>query len=232
MLRAIRVELRKMFSQRGTYAGFLVLAIMIGLIVWGMWRHSGCHFKLDRMNNEDFLVSGNATTAPFVMQFLLPATMEVLMPLLIAAIAGGLVAAEVRSGTIRTLLLRPITRLQLLTGKMVAVWVYTLTLCVFVMLFGGAMAYSIFGPGDLMSILAHGLVIFSHQEALGRLALAYGFAFLGRLVIALIALMFSCLFDNGLTAAALTVASLIVFNALQQIPYFESWSPYFLTKLL
>ena len=33
----VRTELCKMFRQRGTYAGFVLLAVFIGLLVWGVW---------------------------------------------------------------------------------------------------------------------------------------------------------------------------------------------------
>jgi ABC-type transport system involved in multi-copper enzyme maturation permease subunit len=129
----------------------------------------------------------------------------------------------------RTLLIRPISRLHLIAAKIGAACTYTLALSFFVVVLAVLLCYAVFQPGDLLSLSAGGLVIFSHQEAVARLALAYGLAVVGRLVIALVALMFSCLFDNGLTAAALTIAALIVFGALQQIPYFDKWEPYFLT---
>lgn len=229
MLRPLKVELRKLFSQRGTYAGFVVLAGLIALIVYGTWRRAPGADALRHAAGSEMIVAGNATTAPFVLQFILPAAMEILMPLLIAAVAGGLVAGEVRSGTIRTMLIRPISRLQLLSAKLAAAWVYTVVLCAWVVAFSAALAYAVFGPGDMISIFADGLVIFSHGEAVGRLALAYGLATVGRCVLASIAIMFSCLFDNGLTAAAMSVASLVVFGALQQIPYFDQWQVYFLT---
>jgi len=229
MLRALRVELRKLAAQRGTYAGFVVFAALIGLIVYGMWRHGPGDWRMNELGGRDMLVAGDATTGPFVMQFILPAAMEVLLPLLIAAIAGGLIASEMRAGTIRTMLVRPITRLDLLTAKLGAAWVYTIVLCGFVIVLGAVLCRLVFGAGDMISVMAHGVVIFSYEEALGRLGFACVLAVAGRLVIAEIALMFSCLFDNGLTAAALTVASLMVFGALEQIPYFESWRPYFLT---
>lgn len=229
MLRTLRVELRKLVAQRGTYVGFVMFAALIGLIVYGMWRYGPGDWRMDQLGGRDMLVSGDATTGPFVMQFILPAAMEVLLPLLIAAIGGGLIASEIRAGTLRTMLVRPITRLDLLTAKLGAVWAYTIALCGFVIVLGAVLCRLVFGAGDMISVMAHGVVIFSYQEALERLGFACVLAVLGRLVLAQIALTFSCLFDNGLTAAALTVAALMVFGVLEQIPYFESWRPYFLT---
>ncbi len=229
MLRALRVELVKTFAQRGTYVGFPVLAALIALIVWGLWRHGPADREFERTAGRDMLVAGHVTTAPFVMQFILPTIIELLMPLMIAAVVGGLVAGEVQSGTMRTMLLRPIPRLRLLAAKLGAGWVYTFSLCVFAVLLGSALCYLVFKAGDMLSLSADGLVVFSHDEAIARLALAYGLATVGRLVIAVLALMFSCLFDNGLTAAALTVACLIFMGALEHIPYFEQFQCYFLT---
>jgi ABC-2 type transport system permease protein len=138
----------------------------------------------------------------------------------------------VRSGTIRTLLLRPVTRLELLSAKLATAWVYALSLCFFAALTAAAAGYVVFGPGDLVSVLTGKIVVFSHEEALGRLGLAYLFAALGRCAIVTVAVMLSCLFDNALTAAAITVAALLGFRILGTIPYFETWQPYFLTHYL
>ncbi|MBC7289250.1 MAG: ABC transporter permease [Armatimonadetes bacterium] len=230
--RATIVELRKLFVQRGSYVGFAVLAAMIGLVVWGMWRKAPDFSRHHPLGSRDMIVAGKVVAAPSVLQFILPATMEVLMPLLIAAVAGGMVAGEVRSGTMRTMLVRPVTRLQLLAAKTAAAWVYTLALCGFAGIGAAALSYAAFGPGDMVSVLGEGLVLFGHEQAVERLALAYGLAAVGRCTLVALAIMFSCLLDNALAAAAVTVASLIVFGALEQIPYFESWRPYFLTHFM
>ncbi|MCX7600034.1 MAG: ABC transporter permease [Armatimonadetes bacterium] len=230
--RALQVELCKMFTQRSTYAGFIIIALVIGLIVYGTWRHGTRMDELGRLGSERFVVAGKALTAPFVMQFVLPSVMEVLMALLVAAVGGGLIAAEVRSGTLRTLLMRPVTRLELLLAKVGAGWVYALFLSLFAGLTAAALGYLVFGEGDLVSIITGRIVIFSHEEALARLGMAYGFAALGRCAIITVAIMLSCLFDNALTAGAVTVASLLCFRILGEIPYFDTWEPYFLTTHL
>ena len=230
--RATAVELRKLFAQRGSYVGFAVLGAMVALIVWGSWRHAPDFTRRHQIAGDEMLVAGKMVAAPSVLQFILPATMEVLMPLLIAAVAGGLVAGEVRSGTMRTLLVRPVTRLQVLGAKTVAAWVYTASLCLFVVIAAGALSYAVFGPGDMVSVIGGQLVLFGHEQAVARLVLAYALATVGRCALAALAVMFSCLFDNALAAAAMTVAVLIVFGALTQIPYFETWKPYFLTHFM
>jgi ABC-2 type transport system permease protein len=226
---ATRVELRKIFAQRGTYAGFVVMGALVGLIAWGLWARAPEISERHSQFAPELLVAGKMVSAPFVMQWVLPVSMEILMPLLVAAVAGGLIAGEVRAGTMRTLLLRPITRLQLLVAKILASWLFTICLCAFVLLAAAAVSYALFGPGDLWSFFGAGLVLFGHREAVERLLLSYGLAALGRCVLATLAVMFSCLFDNPLSAAALTVAFLLGFGALEQLPYFAPYKPYFLT---
>lgn len=230
--RAFQVEFYKLFAQRSTYAGFVIIALVIGLVVYGTWRHGTNMDELGRLGSERFIVAGKALTAPFVMQFVLPSVMEVLMALLVAAVGGGLVAAEVRSGTLRTLLMRPVTRLELLLAKVATGWVYALFLSLFAGITAAALGYVVFGGGDLVSVITGRIVIFSHEEALVRLGMAYGFAALGRCAIITVAVMLSCLFDNALTAGAVTVASLLCFRILGEIPYFDTWEPYFLTTYL
>ncbi len=228
------MELYKLFAQRGSYAAFVVVVAVVALVVYGTWRQGPRIDQLRDMGGEGMMVAGNVLTAPFVMQFLLPAVMEVLMPLMVAAVGGGLLASEMKGGTMRTMMMRPLTRMDVLLAKMMTGWIYTLSLCGFVVLTAAALGYAVFGPGDLISVMAGQgqFVVFSHEEALGRLGMAYGFAAVGLCVIVTVAMMLSCLFDNPLTAAALTVAALIGFKTLEVIPYFEAWKPYFLTTHL
>ena len=232
--RATLVELYKLFAQRGSYAAFVVVLAVAALVVYGTWRHGPQIDQMRDMAGSEMMVEGKVLTAPFVMQFLLPAVMEVLMPLMVAAVGGGLLASEVKAGTMRTMMMRPLTRMDVLLAKLMTGWIYTLSLCAFVVLSAAALGYAAFGPGDLISVMAGQgqFVVFSHEEALQRLGLAYGFAALGLCVIVTIAVMLSCLFDNPLTAAALTVAALIGFKTVEIIPYFEAWKPYFLTTHL
>jgi ABC-2 type transport system permease protein len=235
VLRALSVELSKATRQRLGLAALGCLAVLVGLFAWGMWAHP-LPQRLPGTAAGEFVVGGRLSTAPLLCYLLLrvPVATTLLLPLLLAVFTGGLLAGERHLGTLRTLLARPVTRAGLLGAKLLTSWIYALALCAFLGLFSLLLGYLLFGPGDLVPMFGqgHGLTIFDHRQALGRLALGYGLAAAALTAVASLGLFFSSLCDNPLTAAGLTVAFLFISAALQVLPYFESWKPYLLTSYL
>jgi ABC-2 type transport system permease protein len=160
-----------------------------------------------------------------------PLAIAVLIPLLVATTTGGIVAAEARAGTLRYLLIRPVSRLRLLTAKLLAGWLHAAGLTILMGAFALGVGYLVFGGGDLL-VVRKGLVILPESVALLRLAEAYLLASLGMCAVASIALLLSVICDNPLTAAGVTVAFLLVSATLKVIPYFEWLEPHLLTAHL
>ena len=234
MFRALRVEVAKLIHQRLTWVSLGALAVLTALFGWGMWQHP---FRPDLPGTAggEFLLAGKLTTAPLLSYMLLrlPVAVTLLMPLMIAVVTGGLVAGERYVGTLRTVLVRPISRLALLAAKLVTAWLHAVVLTFFLGAFALGLGYVLFGRGDLIPLSPHGgLTIFPHGQALARLALGYGLAAVAMISVASLGLFFSTVCDNPLTAAGLTAGFLFVCAALQVIPYFESWKPYLMTTYL
>ncbi len=229
----IAIELRKLFAQRGTYVGYVVLAVLVGLFVWGIWRH-GPPDDLRRAVGDQFIVGGKLLTGPFLPFVLLtlPLALYLLIPLLVATVASGLVAGEKRAGTLRTVITRPVPRTRLLAGKLFAGWLHAASLVLFLGLFGALVGYLVFGRGDLvvMDFQGSSLGVLAEPQALVRLALGYGLGAVAMMAIASLALLLSVVCDNPLTAAGVTVAILLVFQALQLMPYFVWLQPYLVTE--
>ncbi len=229
----VRIELGKLLAQRGTYVGYAVLAVLVGLVVWGGW-HMGPPGELQRAVGDQFIVGGKIVTGPLIPLLLLefPITLHLLIPLLVATVAGGLVAGEKQRGTMRTIMTRPVPRASLLGAKLIAGWVHAASLVIFVGLFGTLVGYLVFGRGDLvvMSFQGSALGILAEPQALIRLLLGYGLGAVAMLAIASLAVLLSTICDNPLTAAGLTVAILFVCQALRLMPYFEWLQPYLVTE--
>lgn len=231
LLTLVSGELTKMFRQRGTYAGYVLLAVFVGLFLWGVWAEGPPMSGPQNAFGPDFVVGGKAVSAPMVPYLLLdiiPVAVNVFIPLLISMIAGGLVAGEAQRGTLRTMLVRPVHRWAVIVAKAVASFLHAATLVLFmgaVSLLGG---YLVFGRGDIITF-KDGLVVLPEPQALQRLAIAYGLTVLTMCSVAAIALFCSIVFEHPLTASGVTVGFLIVSAALMVIPYFEWLSPYLLT---
>ena len=231
-LAALKVELAKLVRQRGVLVGLGVLALLVGLFAWGTWNFPGPH--LPGTAGGEFIVGGKLKTAALLSYMLLrfPLAFEVLLPLLIATVAGGLLAGERHLGTLRTLLTRPVSRPALYLAKLMVAWLHATALALFLGAFSLGLGFAIFGGGDLLPISSGSLTILVQKTALLRLLEGYLLAAAAMTAVASLGLFFSSLCDNPLTAAGLTVAFLLVSGALTVLPYFESWRPHLLTTHL
>jgi ABC-2 type transport system permease protein len=224
---ALRSELSKLYRQRIVWASFGVVLALVGLITWGS-HHQRERFDVSEELGSQFIVAGKSVTALFVANAVMQVALTVLVPLLLAVVVGGMVAGERQSGTLRTLLSRPVARWRVLTAKLAAGWAFTTALTLFLGLAGLGLGQLVFGWGDLV-LFRGGLTIFDAQTGTVRLLEAYGLACLAMCTVATLALMLSTVFDNPMTAAGLTVAALLVSQIVSAMPYFEWLEPHLLT---
>lgn len=228
--RLLRMELAKVFGQRGTYAGYAVLGVLVGLVTWAMWRY-GPPFEERLTEGSEFIVGGSILSGMSVARFLMEPSMVVLVPLMVAAVSGGLIAAEMQQGTMRTLLVRPVRRWAVLTAKQIAAWAHAISLTAFLGVFALAVGYAVFGGGELVHFRG-GLTILPERLGLLRIAEGYAVCALAMCAVASLALLMSQLLKNPLTASALVIAFILVGMVLGQIEYFEWLEPYLLTSHL
>ncbi len=228
-----RIELVKIYWQRGTYLAYAVLAVVTALTTWGLKRLAATpQFWLRRMGGEEMAIGGKLVSAYSVARHLMEPAFVILIPMLVAMICGGLIAGEQRSGVLRTWLCRPISRLSLYTAKCLAGAVYALSLALFLGLFSLFSGYIVFGGGDLITWNAEGLVILEEGLAWPRLAFAYGLAGILMCCFASMALLASLLFDNPLVAAGATMAVIPLSSIVQHLESLAFLQPYLLTTYL
>ncbi len=227
---ALRSELSKLFRMRITWASFGVVLLLVGLITWGS-HHQQDHLDLDREFGSQFIVAGKTVTALFIANVALQVALVVLVPLLIAVVVGGLIAGERQTGSLRMLLSRPVARRKVLIAKLAASWAYAVSVTLFIGLCGLGLGQLVFGWGDLV-VLRGGLTIFDPQTGLLRMAYAYGLGCLAMCSVAAVTLLLSAIVNNPMTAAGLSVASLLVSGIVAEMPYFENIKPHLLTSHL
>lgn len=227
---ALRLELAKIYLMRGTYVGYAILAAITFLTLWGMWQWHPVEHMSRRLGN-DMVVGGKTLTGLMPARYVMGPALLILIPMLIAAISGGLVAGESKSGVLRTWLCRPVSRLTLLTAKQLASWLHALSLTLFLGLLALGLGYLFFGGGDLVDVMSgDGLVILDERLALIRLALAYGIAAYVMCGFASLSFLASVSFESPLVAAAAAVAFLPVATIISQFEYFACLKPYLLTN--
>jgi ABC-2 type transport system permease protein len=241
MWAALRVEFSKFYRHRATYAGFVLLLGLSGLVVYAAAKDARNHERrakaeIQRSLGDDFIVSGKIMTAAFVPRAILFAKLPVYVFLaaMVAMAAGGAVATEYSTGTLRTLLCRPVRRTYVVLAKWLVNSTHAVSLTLFLGATGLALGYIFLGGGDLVWIEMQrggGFQIVPELEAIRNLTYAYLLQGLSMVAVASIALCMSCAFGRGATAAGITVGFLILSGMVAVMPFesLEKIQPYLLT---
>lgn len=233
MLSLIRIELYKIFRRGRTYISFgaiafIVLAIQLGFSIEGqnILNYAVEHLK------DDFMFQGNLMNAYLVSHLILN-TLLVQIPFLVALVTGDLLAGEANAGTFRMLLVRPISRTQLVVAKFIAALVYTLMLMLFLVFMSLGVGRLVLGIGDLL-VINNSINIFSQDDVLWRFAGAYTQGTLTMLVVAALSFFLSALADNGIGPIIGTVAIIIGITVISNIglTFLNPIKPYLFTTHL
>lgn len=172
-----------------------------------------------------FIVSGYQVPALSLLS-----GMEFLFPLLVAIISAELLGSEISYGTLRSTLLRPVTRAQWLLAKMAVALVLPFMLLGFVLLIS-ALAGLFYGYGDFVGgtgLGAGGLVgqgVTGAGQAVVELLRAYLVAAFSLVPISLLALLLTVVFMNAASGALATLGILIVSGLLVVFTWLSPFLP-------
>lgn len=168
-------------------------------------------------------VTGNGLVLPVAA---LVVTQSLLLPLVVAMAAADALAGESANGTLRGLLLAPVTRMRLVLVKTFGVLVVT-ALAVVVLVASGVLTGLLVVGGERLITLS-GTTLPAGQ-ALGRVALAAGWSFVQMAAVGAVALAVSSGTDHPLVVVAATMGMLIVFGVLASVPNLEWLRPVLIT---
>ena len=161
--------------------------------------------------------------------------LPVFLPLAVAVYAGDAIAGEAATGTLRYLLVRPVSRLRLLTAKLTALTVYIVLAMTVVVVFSLVVGIALFGtgaeavgrPGSVTSLSGASL---DPDELAVRLMAAVGYIVVSMLGFGTIALFWSTLSDSALGAALASLAVLIASSVMQTLDAADPLKPYLPTN--
>jgi ABC-2 type transport system permease protein len=229
-------ETYKTFSRWRTYISFSAIAIVIIVseIVMKL-SASEILFRMMKIFQKDFLISGNVLNGWFITGFIMN-SLHIHIPFLITLVAGDMVSGEATSGTVRLLLIRPPSRSKIITAKYLTALFYTAGLVLF---FAGMCTFlglALFGTGDL--IVHHygkfGIVLIPEAEIPLRMLLAFAAAVWSMTVVASLAFLFSALAENSVGPIIGSMAVVIVFLVFGNLPldFFRNLNPYLFTSYM
>ena len=231
LIKLIGIEIIKIFGKKRSLLGFLALAVLMPLIIWGFSKGAtGIERDIVRQLESSFIIVGSVFNG-FLVTYITMNFLWVHIPFLIMLVAGDVVAGEGAAGTFRITLIRRISRFQILIAKLIATYFYTILLITFFALMSLGLGSLWLGVGDLV-VFDEGILILSQEMVWIRFALAFVFATFVMLVVTTLCFMFSSMVNNGIGPIIGAMAIIIIGLAIANIPIdiFEKISPYIFTS--
>lgn len=229
----VQTELYKIFRKGRIYIGFGAIAFIVIVIQIALFVDGESYLALGTQSLKDaFTFQGNLLNG-YLSVFIILTSLWVHIPFLIALVAGDLIAGEAAAGTLRMLLIRPISRTQIICAKFLAILIYVLAIVVFMAAISLGTGLLIFGEGDLF-VMKDILYIFDSNDALWRILASFVFSFLSMSTVAALAFMLSAIVDSSLGPIIMTMSIIIVFMIVSSIDLsiFRAVKPFMFTTYM
>lgn len=219
--RLLRAELFWVFRRPRTWIALIMLGLVPIVIAIGSSLATGPRSRGGSLLAE---LVGNGLVLPVVS---LTLTMTLLLPLVGAMWSADALAGEVASGTLRGMIIAPVSRVRLLGVKAFGVATAVLASTVLIAVVGVITGLIVIGSQGMVTLSGTTLTF---GEALGRVAIATGWVTVQVWAVAAIALAVSAFTEHPMVVMAATVAGAIVFGVLSAIPSLDWLQPYLLTN--
>lgn len=233
----IRIELNKMFRRPRTYLG-LVGAALIPLAVIIIFHYKDPTPFIAKILGDMFTLSGSILNGYLVSLVTINhGTINFFLPVLVVLVVGEIVAGEEQEGTLRLVLSRPVNRAYFLISKLISSLFYTFLLILIMALVGLGGGLLVFGRG---SLLVSGLLlgdegwfnILNPAEAVQRLLIVHGGAFLVILTITFLSFFLSSILKNPIGAMIFPLILVIFLQIISNFPFFSEIKPYLFTTYM
>jgi len=235
MFKLIHIENIKTFYKWRTGIGFLAIGVLLPLIMIGMSLDIG-HGPLAMTKravndlSENFFIVGSIFNG-FSAAYLVMNSLWVLIPFLIALVAGDQIAGESAAGTFRISLIRPISRTQIISAKFITTLIYTVLLILFLGLLSIGIGILLFGRGDFLVPRRGEILVLLESQTWLRFGLAYLLAIWAMWAVAALAFFLSTLAENSLGPVIGTMAIVITCLIISRTPLqiFNKVKPFLFT---
>jgi ABC-2 type transport system permease protein len=234
MWQLLQIELFKIFRKPRTYISFGAIAAMV-LIIQVALKFDGrsyIEFVLGSLKDSLEIPFDNILNGFFIC-FVILNLLLIHIPLLIALVAGDLVAGEANMGTLRLMATKPISRTQLMLAKFFAATIYTAMLLLWMALLALALSICLFDTNDIIVARNDVIEVIKKDDVLWRYIAAFGYATVALTTVAALAFLLSIFADNSIGPIVATISIVIVFTILSemQIPLYDrTVKPYLFTS--
>ncbi|WLV24950.1 ABC transporter permease subunit [Aciduricibacillus chroicocephali] len=152
-----------------------------------------------------------------------------MLSLLTIIVAAGIVANEYRWGTIKLLLIRPMTRTKILLSKYISVLLFaliSLVLFIVVAWVAGAIFVGVDGLNPKVAIYSDGKVLY--ESIIGIIFKDYGFKLVNLVMMATFAFAISTLFKNSALSIGISIFLMMAGSSIVVFLANKSWAKYIL----
>ncbi|WP_188456967.1 ABC transporter permease [Virgibacillus oceani] len=151
-----------------------------------------------------------------------------LVTLFTIIVAAGIIANEFKWGTIKLLLIRPLSRTKILLSKYISVLVFAFFTLLFVLLFSWIVGALFFGVNGEPSFVQYQLGNYAEASVFEEITKGYGYQLVTLLMMATFAFMISSAFRQS--SLAIGVAIFLMFAGNSIVGFFadRSWAKYIL----
>jgi ABC-2 type transport system permease protein len=227
----LRLELYKIFKKPRTYISFgivtaFALVIQLALVADGK---NFIAFAMQGVSGQ-FDIGGNVLNG-YLVTYIILQSLLVQIPLLIALVAGDVLAGEANMGTLRLLLTKPVSRSKIVLVKFTAAVCYALLLLLWLAVIALGLSILFFGTGDLVNMKSDAFVVLLKDDIMWRYIAAFMFAALAMTTVAALALLLSAFADNSIGPIMGTmgiIVVLMIFSTLD-LPIFDVVKQYLFT---
>ena len=231
MWKLLQIELFKIFKRPRTYISFAAVAVLVFIIQFGLKADGQAYIEfMLRDLSATFDIEGNVLNGYFVC-FIILQLLLVHVPLLITLIAGDLISGEANMGTLRLLLTKPISRIEIVLAKFLAAAIYTFLLLTWMAVLALFVSMALFGTDDMLNLKSGYIVQLKSNDILWRYVCAFAFAALAMLTVAALGFFLSIFAENSIGPIVSTMSVIVVFSILStlDIPIFNAIKPYLFT---
>ena len=224
MLQLLQIELFKIFRKPRTYISFGAIAAMVIIVQVALKFDGQSYIEFILGSLKDSLIIPYKTILNgYFVCFIILNLLLIHIPLLIALVAGDEIAGEANMGTLRLLVSRPVSRVELMLAKFTATVIYTALLLAWMALLSLVLSVFLFGTNDLIVARSNELEIITRHDVLWRYLAAFGYATVALTTVASLAFLLSVFADNSIGPIVSTISIVIVFTILSelQIPLYD-----------
>ena len=234
MWKLLQIELFKIFKRPRTYISFAAITAMVLIIQLGLKFDGKSYLQLMMSSVSDsFYIPYGMILNGYLVAFVILNTLLIHVPLLVALVAGDVVAGEANMGTLRLLITKPVSRTQLMLVKFSASVIYTIMLLIWMAMLALFLSMLFFGTNDMLIARNNVMEQLERTDILWRYIAAFGYAAIALSTVAALAFLLSVFAENSIGPIVSTISIVIVLTILSEmkIPIYDNTvKPYLFTS--